>query len=400
MSIQGVVFQNQRVSAEDHAALFQMFISDGIIAGCGISSVRNTLTVSSGVFVLAGRLIKIVGSQQITIPDTIVSTTVRLTGVIDLTQIATAEEFGQFSYRIDQLTNGSYPELRKENINTGNGNYYEVEWARITVDGQSNITNLDVKIGISQGTTPGGNNLTLDDFEFPAGSYQFEVDGDNWELAFTNSGEFKLKKDLTGVDIFIIGAGFNGTTSVKRTGGTNHDGGDGGYYTTYFGDTLKAGSHTVVIGSTNGAASSLDTKSVSEENSYIFGGLGADVTNVWSPKNGSNGSSGVYAFNDQNTIINRGRQYGASGGGGAARGYASDHEGIGGPGAGASYGSGAGGKISATASERNGGNALANSGSGGGGRSVGYWDGNQTLNGNPGLGGSGIIILRNSRTSE
>lgn len=397
MSIQGVVFQNQRVSAEDHAALFQMFISDGIIAGCGISSVRNTLTVSSGVFVLAGRLIKIVGSQQITIPDTIVSTTVRLTGVIDLTQIATTEEFGQFSYRIDQLTNGSYPELRKENINTGNGNYYEVEWARITVDGQSNITNLDVKIGISQGTAPGGNNLTLDDFEFSNANYQFEVDGDNWELAFKANGEFTLKKDLTGVDIFIIGAGFNGS-------GTNN-GGNGGYYTTFFGDTLKAGGHSVVIGSTNGAISSIDDKMVSNSDLHTTGGAGGKIVGdqyTASAQDAGAGSTGVLAFNDPNTIINRGRLYGASGGGGAARGYNSTIQAsvYAAPGAGASYGSGAGGKISDTASERNGGNALANSGSGGGGRSIGYWDGSQTLNGNPGLGGSGIIILRNSRTSE
>lgn len=388
MAIQGVVFPNQKVSAADHAALFELFISDGIISGCGVSSHLNTLTISSGLFVLKGRLIKIVGSEEITIPDNIRSTKVRLTGVIDLNNVSTKTEFTQFAFRLDQPSGNSYPALTQESINTGNGHVYEVEWAELTVDAQGGITAVDVKIGESEGggQSGGSSSLTAADFTYPANQYVFQTSGDNWELAFLSSGTLNLKKTLTGIDIFILGAGFDGSIVSADSSHTDHDGGDGGYYKTITGDRLQAGSYTVKIGETNGEVSSIGDRSVSASDSHTLGGLGAIAG-----RNGENGTDGSYAFNDANTIINAGRKYGASGGGGMNRVNNTDI----GHGLGADYGSGAGGTIG----HPDGYDALVNSGSGGGGRGIKAWNGSSNVNGNPGKGGSGIIILRNSRSA-
>lgn len=390
MAIQGVIYQNQKVSAEDHAALFQMFISDGIISGCGVSKLRNVLTISSGMFVLAGRLSKIIGSEQIIIPDTIRSTTARLTGVIDLGQIASKTEFHQFSFRLDVANNGTYQALRKENINTGNGQYYEAEWAILTVDGDGNITNVDVKIGNSEGTAPtGGNKLTVDDFNYETGNYLFETSGDDWELAFLSSGSFKLEKTLSNLEIFIIGAGFNGT----------HKGGDSGYFKTVTQPKLLAGEYDVIIGESNGAVSSIGDIAVSSEDPKRSGGAAA-VPNAGTA--GKNGTPGEYAFDSATSLISSlsGRKYGATGGGGAARGYNGTTATYAAGGSGADYGSGAGGTLDINSI--NGGNALPNSGSGGGGASSNIWDSslNNSRDGKPGKGGSGIIIIRPARAAS
>ena len=151
MAIQGVVFSNQKVSAADHAALCELFISDGVINGCSTSFSLNILSIASGMFVLKGRLIKIIGSEQITIPDSMVPSSgtadIRLTGVIDTTLTSTETVFDQFYYRLDPSSGGSYPALVQESINTGNGHLYEVEWAIITVNAQGGIESVNVSIG-------------------------------------------------------------------------------------------------------------------------------------------------------------------------------------------------------------------------------------------------------------
>lgn len=399
MAIQGVVFSNQKVSAADHATLFEMFVSDGVINGCATSQLRNTLTIASGMFVLKGRLIKIAGSEQITIPDSMIpssgTTTIRLTGVVDISLPSTETEFQQFYFRLDAASGGSYPALKQESINTGNGHVYEVEWAILTVDSQGVITNVNVTIGESEGGSQGGGGssaLTASDFSFPSGKYLFASSGDNWELAFTNSGTFELKKNLTGVDIFVIGAGQDGSTSASGGYTTNHDGGNGGYYKNFYNDSLKSGSYNVIIGQTGGELSSIGDRSVSESDQYTKGGIGGRAISNLA---GENGTPGAYAFGSATSLIASlsGRKYGASGGGGAERDYDGSQAVYVGAGTGAEYGSGDGGSLSASA--LNGEDALANSGSGGGGRARNYWNGRAGVDGNPGKGGSGIIIIRN-----
>lgn len=393
MAIQGVIYQNQKVSAEDHAALFQMFISDGILAGCGMSKLRNVLTIDSGMFVLAGRLSKIIGSEQITIPDTIRSTTARLTGVIDLTQSATKTEFHQFSFRLDAASGGAYPVLRKENINTGNGQYYEVEWAILTIDEDGNITNVEKKIGNSEGTTPGGGGAE-GDFHFDTENGMLYVkEGSDWEVAFLLSGTLILDKQLNNVDVFMINAGMNGTNGSDGDSGGG-TGGNGGKYQTWAGTSIPAGTYAIAIGQSNGAVTSFgELMEVAADSPSVNGGQGA-VGGIYSGGNhaADPGADGVYAFEDNSNLIYPARKYGSSGGGG---GTSSSNNGASFPGQSGGENAGAGSSNVNT----NGGPGLANTGSGGGGGFGRFYNGSGSHS-NGGNGGSGIILIRPARAAS
>ena len=403
MAIQGVIYQNQKVSAEDHAALFQMFISDGILSGCGVSKLRNVLTISSGMFVLAGRLSKIIGSEQITIPDTIRSTTVRLTGVIDLTQSATKTEFHQFSFRLDAASGGTYPALRKENINTGNGQYYEVEWAILTIDSDGNIANVETKIGNSEGTTPGGGGGSESDFHFDTENGMLYVkEGSDWEVAFLKSGTLTLDKSLSNVDIFIVDAGGNGSSGATgdSSGGS---GGNGAKMQLIANTTIPSGVYPITIGENAAARTYIGSSSnpnyaVDPEVGFQAGGspaIGGQTGNV-AAETVEGVRDGTLAFGDSSTLIFAGRLYGAPGGGGGERSaYAGTYH----AGAdGANTGAGNGGNDS----HKEGYDASANTGSGGGG---GFGHATSPSGGGGvgyagGKGGSGIILIRPVRTAS
>ena len=392
MAIQGIIYSNQRVAASEHAALFQMLISDGTISGCGFSVLRNTLTISSGLFIVAGRLTRIIGSETLDTGSN-VSKTMKLIGRCDMTH-DNDPSFDQFYFT---LVENNY-ELRKEAINTDNGQYYEIEWATITIDSQGVITSYNVTIGESQGGgTSGDNHLTSSDFEYINGQYQFETSGDDWELAFLSSGSFKLTKNLRGVDIFIVGAGFDGNTNIEGSHTTNHDGGDGGYYRTWESDSLTAGTYEVVIGDSSGTVSSIGERAVSSADDQKSGGVGAhwDTNRML---DGTDGSDGVYAFGSSTSLIFSGRKYGASAGGGGEIDYQGGQRVSGIRGNSGQTGAGVSGNHSWES--RNGENATANTGSGGGARGKGY---NSAMDrydyGSPGAGGSGIIIIRNHRAA-
>ena len=410
MAIQGVVYQNQKVSAEDHAALFQMFITDGILSGCGISKLRNVLTITSGMFILAGRLSKIIGSEQITIPDTIRSTTVRLTGVIDLTQAATKTEFHQFSFRLDPESNGTYPALRTENINTdNNAHYYEVEWAILTIDGDGNISNVEVKIGNSEGGSGdggGSGDITGDSYTFtgPAGSAVYLSDETHWELVLLASGDLTFTKNPGQVDVFAVGPGGDGdSASFPGATGAAGKGGNGGEAITFENVTLTRNTKYQIkiddigTGETSGlpgiVAYGGNNSSWSSDKGKV-GGQGAITNQSSGAQNPGNGTNGVLAFGKADTLYEPGRLYGASAGGGAAshdtqnQGWTSQNGGYGAT-TGSGYGGSASDNVGAAGSA-----TVQNTGAAGGGAAVGYGGySGARLYGQPGKGASGIMII-------
>lgn len=413
MAIQGVIYQNQKVSAEDHAALFQMFISDGILSGCGMSKLRNVLTISSGMFVLAGRLSKIIGSEQITIPDTIrpaagsSTVNVRLTGVIDLNQTASKTEFHQFSFRLDTASNGEYPALRKENINTGNGRYYEVEWAILAIDGDGNIDSYERKIGDSEGTTPsgGGSFISATDFEFSGDPNKilYTSNGTHWEIIILEAANATLtfKKRPGPVDMCLVAAGNTGKHG-KNDGTESTYGGNGGEVLTDTGTVLAQGAYTVTIG-----------KADSDPDTSIYNAGGTEPLLKASQANGADnggktagqsGGNGSLAFNGDDDVLNetyKGRRYGAGGGVGAicSRGSNGQDSATSARGAGGTTGGGQGGISYNQNSYEVGAPGLDNTGSGGGG---GYrlTAGGIQYGGNGGLGGSGIMLIRDARAAS
>ena len=129
---------------------------------------------------------------------------------------------------------------------------------------------------------------------------------------------------------------------------------------------------------------------------------GGGIASAPAPNTTGGASDGHYAVGESGTLIGGNTKYGASGGGGgAARTHDSPSgEAVSIRGKGATTGGGDGGiadENAATAA--NGGNATANTGSAGGGGACVVTGYNQKVIGNGGTGASGIIIIRNHRSS-
>ena len=158
--------------------------------------------------------------------------------------------------------------------------------------------------------------------------------------------------------------------------------------------------YQVVIGSAGADSSFWDISSA--QGTAKEGGAGS-MTNL--PSGGSNvgnGTAGSYAFGASTSLINSGVKYGASGGGGGSRrktDWAGQNYGYG-----AITGSGHGGEAhdhdySTPGAADDGANATANTGAGGGG-GASVIDSNKNITkGNGGAGASGIVIIRNHRSS-
>ena len=424
MAINGIIFQNQKVSAEDHAALFELFITDGIISGCGTSTTRNLLTITSGLFVLKGRLVKIVGSETIEIPNNIKSTTVRLIAYIDTNQKATKDEFEQVKFRLDQTSAA----LVQEDINTGTGHLYEVEWATLTIGSQSEITKCDVKIknAYASGGEGHGTDAGKPSFSYMVNgadkaddqTYVLYIDdgNNNWRLKFLKSGTLtfsRLSGASDGIDVFLVGGG----------GGSNNSAGGGGGYTKTLNQVrATAGtSYPIVIGE-GGTGVTDRSEANSGSDTTAFGGRaeGGKGANGYSGGNGGSGGAGpcLYSTDSDAQTLGGGSggsdgsdgkhaaSYGAAGqgqgtttrefgdanaavyGGGGAVTYGVDepgtdyfnwHQGSGGEGGGGNSGTTNSGDTA------KGSDGAANTG-GGGGR----------LNAK---GGSGVVVIRNVRSA-
>lgn len=407
MAITGVTFSNQRVSAADHAALFQLLMSDGVISGCGVNTLRNTLTISSGSFILAGRMIKIEGSEVITIPETMISVNARLTGVIDLAQAAEVGNFGQFKFRLDVQSGGAYPELRKENINTGNGQYYEVEWGTLVIDSQSNISSYSGTIGQSEGGGQGGSNfISESDITFDGASISgsstvlYSSSGTDWEIIILEAANKVLEfaKRPGAVDICLVAAGCEG--NYGNNASNPRKGGNGGEVVNSSTFTLDQGGYAVTVGVG-------DSGMVHDTSIYNAGGSEALLIarQLNGENNGgndttANGGDGVFAFGDDEVLNQtyKTRKYGAGGGRGGVF-EKNSQSGVWSE----SVASGSGGTTGGGDGQGTGDTppihpGAANTGSGGGGGRQATAGGN-VYYGNGALGGSGIIIIRNHRTT-
>ena len=145
MSLFGVTFKDQAVSAFDHAALMAIVLRDGILRGCGMSASGSNVTLAAGHLLAAGRVIG--NDAALTIPVTGSSGVARITLVIDLTATATESTFQQLSIRVDNATDeAALPALVQEDINDGIHTDYEVSLAVVNL-GASGVTSFVRKMG-------------------------------------------------------------------------------------------------------------------------------------------------------------------------------------------------------------------------------------------------------------
>lgn len=219
----------------------------------------------------------------------------------------------------------------------------------------------------------------------------------NWRIRFLTSGELtftKLNGATKGIDVFIVGGGGKGGNNPTDWTATGGRGGGGGGKTNTQSNVLltKNTVYTITIGS--GSSSNYGTGG--QSSAFDFSADGGESVSGGSEYGVGNGGDGAYHMTSGGNGVKEfgvgPSYYGGGGGGGAQWTIASGHS----PGAGGLGGGGAGGTAySGTSySIQSGQHGVTNTGGGGGGAGGKRYDSPQLLGGN---GGSGIVIIRNSR---
>ncbi|MBQ6053042.1 MAG: hypothetical protein IJL30_07160 [Clostridia bacterium] len=132
MAIKGVVFDNQTVTAKDHGRLFEKMLDDGVIEGCTLSVSDNTLNISAGYFICAGRLMKINSNEQLPLSG---SGYIRVKVVIDTSLPSTADSFSQAVFVTENADSMSeFSSLVKEDINGSTTGVYEYAFCYLYYD--------------------------------------------------------------------------------------------------------------------------------------------------------------------------------------------------------------------------------------------------------------------------
>ena len=207
---------------------------------------------------------------------------------------------------------------------------------------------------------------------------QIAVSQDNWKIRFLTSGTLvftALNGAENGIDVFCVGGGANGGTSYGGGGG-------GGYTTTGKAISVQAGyDYPITIGVSGGETSGFGVAAAGGiSGSGTGGGNGGSGGGTRFANGGADGSDGAkygsyvagvgQGTNTREFGEETGRLYAGGGGGGSNTSASAGSGGDGG---------GNGGKAAI------GSDGLPNTGGGGGGGSDG------------GLGGSGIVVIRNTR---
>lgn len=222
--------------------------------------------------------------------------------------------------------------------------------------------------------------------------------GDNWELVFLGRGTITFTEEDVDVDVFAVGGGGSGTAGEGWTQNWAYayggNGGNGGEIVNATGITLTKGTaYSIEIGGSGQPTTAFGY--TAEGANGARGGDGArNGTKYQSgdePRNSTAGGPGQYAFGDANTQYRPGAKYGAGGGGGGA-----DSK----PGSAGGDTDGGAGGVGNPAANGNAGLDCTGSGGGGGGAQSDWGDSHgYGKAGTGGLGGSGIVIIRNARTS-
>lgn len=235
--------------------------------------------------------------------------------------------------------------------------------------------------------------------------------GDNWELVFQRPANASSGPTTTitftknvAVEIFAVGGGQAGEQGGEAWEGTapnytnsfayGGDGGNGGETKTATKQLLKDVAYSVTVGG-SGMSTSFDDSQhtinvTAESGAGAAGGSGAQAKSGGSA--GGDGGDGVYAFGQNTTdglLYNPSTKYGAGGGGGGATSSLGSED----PGDGGDTGGGNGGVNTGNLGDGSPGAANTGAGGGGGRRAIYFAKAG-------GAGGSGIVIIRNARSSS
>ena len=153
MSIQGVTFDLQPLTAAFDGALHAYLLTDGVLSGCEVTYSGYDIYVSPGYFIAAGRLVYIPERTRIFGASIFTSASIQIKFVIDLNNTASATEFtqGQFTTAWVSTSSGdTFPALVQEDINGSTGRKYEVDFARATTDASRLLTSATRTLGAAE----------------------------------------------------------------------------------------------------------------------------------------------------------------------------------------------------------------------------------------------------------
>lgn len=129
--VNGITFSEQLITSANFAHFMYTFLNraNGITKGCEVSHANGTVYVQKGYFMEFGRMVQVVGTEEIESPD-VLSGQLYCTVVfeIDLTQVNTVEEFKQGYFKTLTGTE-TYPELIKQDLDNG-GTKYQMPWCQ------------------------------------------------------------------------------------------------------------------------------------------------------------------------------------------------------------------------------------------------------------------------------
>lgn len=128
--IRGITFKDQITTSDDFAHLQNKWFNSvsGITKGCTVSADADNLYVTPGYFLIAGRLVRVVGTETIASDVVEVSKKCVLVFEIDLSKTNSTTVFNQGYFKILSDTN-DYPTLIQEDLDN-DGMVYQMEFAR------------------------------------------------------------------------------------------------------------------------------------------------------------------------------------------------------------------------------------------------------------------------------
>ena len=128
--IRGITFADQLTTSDDFAHLQHKWFNgvSGVTKGCTVSADDDNVYVAPGYFLIAGRLVRVVGTETIASEVVEVNKYCSVVFEIDLSKTNSSTVFTQGYFKILSAMD-EYPSLTKEDLDDG-GMVYQLEFAR------------------------------------------------------------------------------------------------------------------------------------------------------------------------------------------------------------------------------------------------------------------------------
>lgn len=150
--INGITFQEQLITSANMAHFMWTFLNktNGVTKGCAVSAEEFSVYVQSGYFIVFGRMVQIIGTEEIAAPEVEAGELYcKMVFEIDLTKENTEEQFNQGYFKVLSSPD-AYPDVTQQDLDAG-GTLYQLPFCQFTVSVSGidnfhdlrNIINLD-----------------------------------------------------------------------------------------------------------------------------------------------------------------------------------------------------------------------------------------------------------------